>query len=74
MMTMHKVLRAAAPLVATALLAACGQRGDLYFPDEEREPVATLPASVLDPSQDDEPANPTQQGTPANPDTGAVGQ
>lgn len=28
-------------LACSALLAACGQRGALYLPDQEREPVAT---------------------------------
>lgn len=46
-------------LLAAALLAACGQKGDLYFPDREREvitSVATAPAG--DDDEDDTPVTP----------------
>jgi len=41
---MHRGLRSirvAAPLVMAMLLAACGQKGALYLPDESRNAVVT---------------------------------
>ncbi len=44
-------MRVVSALLATCiLLAACGQRGDLYFPEQEREAVTT-PASSAAPAQ-----------------------
>jgi predicted small lipoprotein YifL len=42
-------MRTALPIVlASALLAACGQRGALYLPDEQRDEVArTAPAAPV---------------------------
>jgi predicted small lipoprotein YifL len=38
-------------LLAGALLAACGQRGALYLPDEQREQVGTTtPAATSSPT------------------------
>jgi predicted small lipoprotein YifL len=39
---MTRIFRASL-LLAAALLAACGQRGDLFIPEPEREPIATVP-------------------------------
>ncbi len=36
--------REALCMAAMMLLAGCGQRGDLYFPEAEREAVITVPA------------------------------
>jgi predicted small lipoprotein YifL len=40
----------AAALLATLLVAACGQKGPLYLPDEQKQPVKKntipIPASV----------------------------
>lgn len=45
MNTPMKVSRCAGAALAALLLAACGQKGDLYLPDAEREVVPTAPAS-----------------------------
>jgi predicted small lipoprotein YifL len=67
--------RAAWVLMVAVLLAACGQKGDLYFPDQEREAVLTIPAQDVpapqDTADDDDPA---AQGTPATPPAGTAGQ
>jgi predicted small lipoprotein YifL len=57
-------------LIAIALLAACGQRGDLYMPATERQAVVTTPAESASPAapDDDEP------GTPPNTPAGNAGQ
>lgn len=33
-------------LCLAALLAACGQKGDLYLPSSNREPVITVPTDA----------------------------
>ncbi|MDQ2640571.1 MAG: lipoprotein [Pseudomonadota bacterium] len=38
--------RKALCIVGMMLLAGCGQRGDLYFPEAEREAVITVPAQL----------------------------
>jgi predicted small lipoprotein YifL len=61
------------PLVGV-LLVACGQRGDLYLPQAEREAVVTLPAGVLAPpvtgteeDEADSAAGPPATGNSPNP-------
>ncbi|HUG73088.1 MAG TPA: lipoprotein [Steroidobacteraceae bacterium] len=56
------------------LLVACGQRGDLYLPQAEREAVVTLPAGVLAPpatgteeDEADSAAGPPATGNSPNP-------
>jgi predicted small lipoprotein YifL len=39
------VIRFALSLLATALLAACGQKGALYLPDKGAAPVAATPSA-----------------------------
>ena len=62
-----------APLLFVLLLAACGQRGDLYFPEQEREAIVTVPAQAPPPApeeEDDTPTTPPQNAIP-NPVPGA---
>ncbi|WP_111657957.1 LPS translocon maturation chaperone LptM [Isoalcanivorax indicus] len=39
-------------LASTLFLAACGQRGDLYFPGESREPAVQPPPAATDTAED----------------------
>jgi len=60
-------------LLFTVLLSACGQRGDLYFPEQEREAIVTVPAQTPPPAPEEEeeaPATPPQNAIP-NPVPGA---
>lgn len=41
-------------LMPTLLLAACGQKGELYVPSPEREAVATIPADATLPAAPEE--------------------
>ncbi len=72
------MIRVAASL-ACLLLAACGQRGGLYLPDESRPtavpvtPAVTqspAPAGTEDTNTTDEQRRRQQQATPANNATG----
>lgn len=57
---MTRIFRASLLLLAAALLAACGQRGDLFIPEPEREPIATVPtgpAATPGAEDEDPPAN-----------------
>lgn len=68
-------MRRAAPCMAAlmTLLAGCGQRGDLYFPEAEREAVITVPAQLPAAGQsasEDETDEPARPAAPAQP--GAV--
>jgi predicted small lipoprotein YifL len=72
------MIRAAA-LLACLLLAACGQRGGLYIPDESRPtavpatpPAAQLPApaGTEDATATEEQRRRQQQAAPANNATG----
>jgi predicted small lipoprotein YifL len=68
-----KSLRRAPLLLPALLLAACGQRGDLYFPEQEREAIVTVPAQAPPPAteeEDETPATPPQNAIP-NPIPGA---
>lgn len=73
-------MRASLLLPFAVLLAACGQRGDLYLPTAEREAVLTVPADATLPAlpgrtdEDDEqsPATGGQPGTADQP--AATGQ
>ena len=51
--SMHRALVLLLPF---ALLGACGQRGDLFIPDREREVIATgqAAAPATDAADDDE--------------------
>ena len=54
--SMHRALVLLLPF---ALLGACGQRGDLFIPDPEREVIATVPtgqaaAPATDAADDEE--------------------
>lgn len=69
---MRRVSCAAATLV---VLAGCGQRGDLYFPEAGREAVITVPAQLPealrsvteeDPDEADTPATPAPPGATGN--------
>lgn len=72
---MKSLQRAAVLLLPVAtLLAACGQRGDLYLPETEREAVVTVPAGVLAPAatvtdedEADSAAGPPAAGNSPNP-------
>jgi predicted small lipoprotein YifL len=64
-------LRVALPCLALpALLAGCGQKGDLYLPAQEQEAVITVPTDASgapqsgdeDESQVNGPATPNTQG------------
>ncbi len=57
-----------------ALLAGCGQRGDLYLPEAEREAVITVPAQLpgAAPTSPDEDADETA-APPAPAQPGATG-
>jgi predicted small lipoprotein YifL len=72
MKPMRRALLLLFPLAA--LLAACGQRGDLYLPQAEREAVVTVPAgtavppaTVTDDDEGDSAAGPPAGGNSPNP-------
>jgi predicted small lipoprotein YifL len=65
--------RVALALLLAVLISGCGQRGDLYFPQQEREAVVTIPAETPAPAEEDETTD-TQQGTTTTPDAGTGGQ
>jgi predicted small lipoprotein YifL len=48
-MTPAAVIRLALPLLAAVLLAACGQKGALYLPDQGAAPVAVTPPAPAAP-------------------------
>jgi predicted small lipoprotein YifL len=58
----------AALLIAAALLTACGQKGDLYLPAAEREPVLTVPAEAPAPAA---PADAGDEEETTDPNAGA---
>ena len=67
---MHRGLRSirvAASLVVAMLLAACGQKGALYLPDESRNAVVT-PVESSVPMASPAPAAAPAPVTPADPD------
>jgi predicted small lipoprotein YifL len=41
------MIRISMLLAALLLAGACGQKGDLYFPDEEREVIDRVPLGTL---------------------------
>lgn len=49
------------------LLAGCGQRGDLYFPEAEREAVITVPAQLPAAGQSASEEESDEATTPAAP-------
>lgn len=52
------------------LLGGCGQRGDLYFPEAEREAVITVPAQLpaaLQPASEEETDEAATLPAPAQP-------
>jgi len=51
------LLRLALPLVAAALLAACGQKGALYLPDAGAAPVAATPPAAATPGSEPDRSN-----------------
>jgi predicted small lipoprotein YifL len=69
------MIRVAVPL-ACLLLAACGQRGGLYMPEDSRPtavpvtPTATPPATADDAATTEEQRRRQQQAAPANNATG----
>ncbi len=66
--------RTALAMALLASLAGCGQRGDLYFPEAERDAVVTVPAElpgVLQSVADEESEEAATQAAPAQP--GAAG-
>jgi predicted small lipoprotein YifL len=44
-MNSRHVLRRIAPLACVLLLAACGQKGPLYLPDQGAAPVTVTPSA-----------------------------
>jgi predicted small lipoprotein YifL len=56
-------LRRTCTLLAAALIAGCGQKGNLYLPGADREAVTSAP----DTSQSDTPQTETPQSSPAPP-------
>jgi predicted small lipoprotein YifL len=64
------MLRAAA-LIACLLLAACGQKGDLYLPSEERDAVIVPVTPASSPVEEPADGNDRQRrNTPAPNPTG----
>lgn len=63
-------MRRAAPLALLALLlAACGQKGNLYLPDQDKAAVVVTPAAsapAAQPAASPAPADPAQQKTEEN--------
>jgi predicted small lipoprotein YifL len=53
-----------------ALLVACGQRGDLYFPDAGREAVITVPAQLPEALQSASEEDSDEAAAPAQPGAG----
>jgi predicted small lipoprotein YifL len=56
-------------LALALLLTACGQKGDLYLPSEEREAVATVPVDATlspapTPAADEDEETPAQAQPP----------
>lgn len=64
-------MRRVSCVAALVLLASCGQRGDLYFPEAGREAVITVPAQLPEALQsvtEDDPDEADTPATPAQPD------
>lgn len=67
---MRRAIPCTTLLVLVLVLAGCGQRGDLYFPEAERDAVITVPAQLpVTPPDDDA----EQTTTPAIPAAGGAG-
>lgn len=70
--------RALVLLPVLVLLSACGQRGDLYFPAEERDAVLTVPAQPQSPAQpgadEDNDDTTTRPDATTNPNPDAAGR
>lgn len=65
--TMLKMMRATL-LAAAALLAACGQKGALFLPDNEREVITSVPtAPASTPVTTPAPAGDEDDDAPAGP-------
>lgn len=68
---MRRAIPCTTLLVLVLVLAGCGQRGDLYFPEAERDAVISVPAQLpMTPPDDDDADGNT---TPAIPAPGGAG-
>jgi predicted small lipoprotein YifL len=56
----------AVALLVAGVLAACGQTGDLYLPDQARD-IVTRPAQPAPPPATDSPNSPQTPDSPAQP-------
>ena len=64
---MTRIFRASL-LLAAALLAACGQKGALFLPDDEREVITSVPtAPASTPATTPAPADEEDDDAPAGP-------